>query len=124
MTRSYSLRDVVPDGLLAGPRWELHLVKLTTSMAVAFGLIAIGVPPLAAGIAGSLGVMLLIIVRQRAHVRTFPLWSFLVDKLNDTAIACVALACALRLAFGWWPALVVLAVSIAVWAVTHRRAVP
>jgi hypothetical protein len=121
---TYSLRAVVPDGALRGPRWLLHLVKVATSMTIAFALIACGADPLWSGLLASFGLMAGIVAKQWPHIRTQPWHLVAVDKLHDFALASVALACTLRLAYGWIPALSTFAVCVALWWTLHPRAVP
>lgn len=124
MSRNYSLRDVVADRQLAGPRWLLHVVKMITSLAIAFGLIVIGVAPLHAGLAASVGLMALVCVRQWRRITDTKIVYVLTDKGNDLALAGVALAACVKLAYGWTAGLITLAICAVVWASLHRRAVP
>lgn len=127
---SYSLRDVVPDGLL-GPseRWVLHLVKLAQHAAPAFAVVcawsAIGGRPdfFLAGFASGLVVYCVLVVRKRIRMgKSTPVnqrdWVFDASfPLGVTALG--------ALAQGYWLEAIVLAVvSIALYAWLHPWGVP
>lgn len=113
----------VQDGALTGRRSVLLEVKVMTSMTIALVLLTIGLPPLDAGLIASAGLMAYIAVEQVRFWRT-KRWLFVVDKLNDFALSGVALACCVKLAYGWTLGLAVLIACSLIWAFTHTRSDP
>lgn len=117
---TYSLREVVADGLLTGPRWILHAVKIAQHTAPAFGLWCLtGNPLLSALIAGP-GLYALIILHKLWTRAPRNLW----DWAHDFALSVVPIGGAFIAVGEILLGCGVLTSCAFTWLVLHEKAIP
>lgn len=120
MPETYSLREIVPDGQLTGPRWMLHAIKVAQHTAAAFALWCLTADPILSALIAGPGVYLVIILHK--------LWTRaprnLLDWLHDFALACVPIGGALIAIGAILAGAGELTACAFIWLVLHERATP